>query len=152
MPLTGGDRGATDDACSVGRWRIPQVSQLVLRGVAIDGAGHLIWRGPLDEAFLPGSVFNARRCAACATAHDWADLLSPRCRWGSTACSGGTPVENVECGFHLIRSVPRPIGGRRTDAGVLTGRRRCGDSYCAGAGFAGRGPPRVAKDSDSAQC
>jgi hypothetical protein len=46
MPLVGRRQGATDDACSVGRWWIPQVSQLMLRGVghrrrgSSDLAGH----------------------------------------------------------------------------------------------------------------
>jgi hypothetical protein len=93
--LTAGCRGALADSGDVNcRW-IPQVSQLMLRGVghrrrgSFDPAGALS-RALLDEAFsYPGSVFNARCCAACVVVHDWAALSSPRCRPGSTACSSG---------------------------------------------------------------
>jgi hypothetical protein len=49
------------------------------------------------------------------------------------------PVEDVGRGFHLIRSVPRPVCGRCADAGVVSGGWGYGDSYCDSAGFAGGG-------------
>jgi hypothetical protein len=63
MPLVGRRQGATDDACSVGRWWIPQVSRLMLRGVGHRRSGSSDLAGALSRALLDEAFPTRVRCS-----------------------------------------------------------------------------------------